>query len=248
MKNERIQQMAISAILIAIIALMTFTPIGYITIGTVFSICTIHIVVLLSAMLFGWKQGLISGLAFGLFCLLKAVIMPTAVTDTLFINPLVSVLPRVIFGGVSGLVFDYLRRIKNKGVRTAMFMIFSGLCTMLHTALVLGSLWIFNQDMFDIGIKLFITTIIGLNFLVECVGAILLVPTLGWAIGMAKKKYNPYGDNKYEYRLTIVPFLFVGMLVVTTLVFLTNTSMLAFAPIVAIAVLGIVMAMQSRKE
>lgn len=247
MKNERIQQMAISAILIAIIAVMTFTPIGYITIGTVFSICTIHIVVLLAAMLFGWKQGLIAGLAFGVLCLIKAAAMPTAITDELFRNPLVSVLPRLLFGGISGLVFDYLRRIKNKGVRAVSFVIASGVCTLLHTALVLGSLWIFNQEIFSTGLKLVLTTVIGINFVVECGGAMVLVPTLGLGIGLAKKKYNPYGDNTYEYRLTIVPFLFVGMFIVLTIAFLTNHSVLAFVPLVSVAVLALLM-VQFRKD
>ncbi|MCF0107647.1 MAG: ECF transporter S component [Bacilli bacterium] len=247
MKKESVQQMAISAILIAIIALMTFTPVGYVTIGTVFSICTIHIVVLLAAMLFGWKQGLVSGLAFGGLCLMKAAIMPTAATDALFINPLVSVLPRVLFGIISGVVFDYLRRIKNKAVRSVSFVIASGVCTMLHTALVLGSLWIFNQEIFSTGLKLFITTIIGLNFVVECSGAMVLVPSLGLAIGLAKKKYNPYGDNTYPYRLTIVPILFVVMFAVLTVAFLTNASIYAFVPLVAVVALAIVM-VQLRKE
>ena len=63
MKNKRIENMTISAIIIALIALMTFVPyVGYLTIpGTPISICTIHIVVLLTALLFGWKQGFVAG-------------------------------------------------------------------------------------------------------------------------------------------------------------------------------------------
>lgn len=202
MRNKTIKSMTISAIIIAIIALMTFVPfVGYIAVGPV-SICIIHLVVLLAAMLFDWKQGLVAGLAFGLLCLLKAATMPTSPTDYMFLNPIVSVLPRAIFGLVSGLIFSALKKIKSIGVRTALYVVCCVLLTLTHTVLVLVPLWAFNQDVFGTNIMVVLTSIIGINCIIEMSSAAILVPGIARIVGKAKPAYDAYAKVEKEKKMS----------------------------------------------
>ena len=199
--------MTISAILIAVIALMSFIPyVGYITIpGTPISICTIHIVVILAALLFGWKQGLVAGLAFGLLSLIMAATMPKAPSDVLFVNPLVSVFPRALFGLVAGLLFDAAKKIKNIGGRSIVYVVICVFATFLHTCLVLFMLWVFNREAFGDPFLLIMSVLFTVNGLIEITSAAILVPIVAIPVGHAKQKYNVYAsyDAKNEKEIVI---------------------------------------------
>ena len=115
LRNKRVTDIAFAGIILAVMAILNFVPnVGYIRIipGT-FEITIIHIFVIIFAWLLGWKAGLLSGLAFGVFCWANAFI----VGNVAFQNPLVSVLPRVFFGFITGLVFDLTRLIKKPKLR-----------------------------------------------------------------------------------------------------------------------------------
>ncbi len=101
------------ALFIAIIGVMSFIPfLGYITTGGI-SITTLHIPLIVGAVALGKNRGAILGLAFGLFNLIVAFTsgLPEAV---IFINPLVSVLPRVLAGYLIGLIYEYISKYEEK--------------------------------------------------------------------------------------------------------------------------------------
>ena len=198
MRNKVIENMTISAIFIAVIALMSFVPyVGYVTIpGTPISICTIHVVVILAGLLFGWKQGLITGTAFGLLSLIIAATMPKAPSDALFVNPMVSVFPRAFFGLAAGLLFDLVKKLKNIGARTVLYVVVCVFATVLHTCLVLLMLWAFNRDSFSDPFLLIVGVLFTVNGLIEVLLAAFLVPTLALGIGKAKKKYDVYASHE----------------------------------------------------
>ncbi len=193
MRNKRISEMAISAIFFAIIGVMTFVPYtGYITVGPV-QITTLHIVVLLAGMLFGWKIGLVAGTSFGLWCLFKAACFPTAVTDPIFVNPLISVVPRILLGLVGGLLYQVEKKIPNVGLRSVIYIITTAFMTLFHTAIVLLTLWLFaSKEVFGDNFKAVISAILCLNTLIEVISACVVIPTISLAVGKAKPKYNPY--------------------------------------------------------
>lgn len=143
MQNKIIRSIVFDAMFIAIIALMAFVPnIGLISVSPLISFTLLHIPVLIGAALFGWKRGLIYGFAFGILTLIQAATQPRGAFDPLFINPLVSVLPRVIFGLAAGLSFELLKkmpRLYQKGLYVAGL---SFLNTLLHTFLVITAIWI----------------------------------------------------------------------------------------------------------
>jgi uncharacterized membrane protein len=97
MKKSDIQDLTLTSVFAAIILVMTFVPqIGYITIGTV-ALTLIHIPVLIGVFLLPKKYSLILGLFFGLGSLIRAATTPTGPLDPAFVNPLVSILPRLLF-------------------------------------------------------------------------------------------------------------------------------------------------------
>ena len=105
MIKYNIFHIAFDALFLALFAILSYVPyIGYITIGPI-SFTTMHILVLVGAMLFGKKKGALFGLFMGVFSLLVSLQYPGTV-NYLFLNPFVSILPRVLFGLISGVIFD----------------------------------------------------------------------------------------------------------------------------------------------
>jgi uncharacterized membrane protein len=181
------------AMYFAILALLSFTPLGFITIFT-FAITTIHIVVLVAAFTLGLKGGLIVGLGFGIMSLLRALIAPTSPFDAAFINPIVSVLPRVLFGLIAGSMAQYLPRFFKK-VPTSIFVgTVSGVSTVFHTALVLFAIIVMrpfipivgevfgNISFFALFASIFVS-----NAFVEVILAALVVPLITAALSAQRK-------------------------------------------------------------
>ncbi|HKL73158.1 MAG TPA: ECF transporter S component [Candidatus Onthovivens sp.] len=144
MKNKKlIKNITIDAIFLAIFILFTFVPyLGFYQIGII-SFTIIHVFVLIGAMVFGVKKATLFGFFFGILSLLKAIMYPGTL-DFLFINPFISVLPRVLFGFLSGLLFDYLRKIPNKKTYYGLCVAGAALMTLVHTTLTLTCLFVFG--------------------------------------------------------------------------------------------------------
>lgn len=145
MRSKKIQNLTVDAMFLAIMVIMTFVPsLGFISIGGAISITLLHIVVLIGAIYKGWKRGLLYGFYFGMLSLLKAAIAPVSVLDPYFVNPLISVLPRVAFGLIAGLAFDFIRRIKSNVLKSVLIPVNCFLMTMVHSVLVLTFLGLFG--------------------------------------------------------------------------------------------------------
>lgn len=132
-KKERIREMTILAMFIAIIVVMGFVPwLGFIPIFGI-SATLIHIPVLIGAVLLGRKNGMILGLAFGLVSLIRGA--TSGGFDFIFIFPWVSVLPRFIFGLIIYDVYHlFLKLIKN---RLVALMVSFFILSMIHSVMVL---------------------------------------------------------------------------------------------------------------
>lgn len=109
MMENKTKQLTRLSLLIAVLVIQTFVPgIGYIPIGPI-QATIIHITVIVGACLFGRKTGFVLGLSWGVLRMIKAMLMPD-ILSVVFINPLVSVLPRLLVGWISGIVADFLGR------------------------------------------------------------------------------------------------------------------------------------------
>ncbi|MBI9010057.1 MAG: ECF transporter S component [Tenericutes bacterium] len=135
-KKERINEMTILGLFIAIIAVMGLVPfLGFIPIFGL-SATIVHIPVLIGAVLLGRKNGVILGLAFGVVSLIRGA---TSVGfDFVFIFPWVSILPRVIFGLI---IYDVYRLFsKFIKVRIVALIVSFIVLSMIHSLLVLPML------------------------------------------------------------------------------------------------------------
>ncbi len=194
MRNNNVREITIYAMFIAIITIMSFTPLGYIPVAGV-SVTIIPVVVLIMAFLFELKGGAIGGLAFGLLSCLRAWVAPNSPFDLLFRNPVVSVLPRVLFGIIAGLVAIYLnKRYRDSKVRHVVSVtIVSAVLVFIHTSLVLPLMYAFGPTISELQAyfasntfwKIFSGVLIANGFLEMAAGAII-TPPIYFALKTAK--------------------------------------------------------------
>ena len=184
MRNKKkIFMLAMDALFLAVIIIMTFTPLGFVTLFGIVSNTLIHIPVLIGALLFGWKRGLAYGIFFGLCSMFKAITSPIGILDPYFVNPLVSVLPRAIFGLLSGLLFDFIKRLPRK-VNIPLLYVSMFVMTVLHTIITLGILSLVNLTEISAlageyygGVFLFIWAVLITNGVIEGGLAVLVAPS-----------------------------------------------------------------------
>lgn len=96
------QELVLTSFIGAIIVMLSVVPqLGLITIFPSVSITIIHIPVLIGVMTLKRPSALIFGLLFGLGSLFAALTRGSTPVDLAFVNPLISVLPRVLFALVA---------------------------------------------------------------------------------------------------------------------------------------------------
>jgi len=183
MKNKHIKMMAIDAMFIAILAIFAFVPfLGFIQIGPI-SFTTIPIIVFVGAYIFGWKRGLIYGFMFGVFSLIKAFSFPGTI-DYYFINPLISVLPRALFGLLAGFLATQLRKLPLRFSAWLIF-VYVFIVSFLHSLMVIGILGLFHPETWPI-----IAPLLGTASLIEGASYTIIVPLVVTALAPVIKRLN----------------------------------------------------------
>ena len=144
-RRLNVRKMAVRGVLSAISIMMSMLPfIGYIPIGPT-KATIMHIPVIIGAIIEGPVVGATIGLIFGLTSLWNAMTQPT-ITSIFFLNPLVSILPRVLIGVVAYYVYQGIYKISKK-VYAAGFM--AGLIgSLANTAGVLGMIYVLYADQY----------------------------------------------------------------------------------------------------
>jgi len=134
--GDHIRKLVITGALGALAIFLGITRLGFFPWISGASITILHIPAIIGAILEGPFVGTGIGAIFGLFSLLQAYIAPTGPVDPLFQNPLVSVLPRIVFPLVTWAIYTTMSRwAKIPAVIAA-----SVAGTVVHTALVLSML------------------------------------------------------------------------------------------------------------
>ena len=158
-KSQKTSEMVKMALFIALIILLSVTPLGYIPLGAI-NATTIQMPVIIGAVLFGVKKGAVLGGVFGLTSLIKNTVQPN-LTSFVF-SPFVpvfgeesgslwavviSLLPRIMIGIVAAAVFAVLVRIKlSKTVASAA----AGFCgSLANTVLVMGGIYLFFGESYS---------------------------------------------------------------------------------------------------
>lgn len=152
--NQKTREMTQTALLMAIIVLLALVPaIGYIPVGPIRA-TTIHIPVIIGAILLGPKRGALLGCVFGLTSLMTNTLSPTPASFVFspFIpipgteggSPLALLItfpPRILIGVVAGLVFWAFE--KHKGSRTIACVLAGFAGSITNTILVMGGIYLF---------------------------------------------------------------------------------------------------------
>lgn len=149
--SPKIAKMARMSLLTAIIILLTFTPLGYITIGPI-AATTIQMPVIIGAILMGPSAGFMLGAIFGISAVLKILLMPgadifatTILNYNFFLYCVIAIIPRLMMGGLAGLLFVGLKKAfsAQRGSRITSYAITGFVGSMINTVAYLGFLWLF---------------------------------------------------------------------------------------------------------
>src|SRR5690625_318299 len=116
-----IRKMVLVGMLGAISIVLGMTPLGFIPIGPTRA-TIMHIPVIIGAITAGPLVGGLVGLIFGLFSIFQAITNPTPVSFV-FLNPLVSVLPRILIGLVTYYIYEGLKRLGDKNTKLLLYLI-----------------------------------------------------------------------------------------------------------------------------
>jgi len=143
MQKNKAYRISILAMFIAIIIIQNFVPLfGYIPLGLL-DLTTIHITVIIAAIILGPKDGALVGGAWGLITFIRAFTSPTSpLAPLVFTNPVVSIVPRILIGLVAGWLFILLQ---HKIKRTPAMMLAALVGALVNTILVLGLIYLFYR-------------------------------------------------------------------------------------------------------
>jgi len=139
LRNQKVLDLVYLALFMTIIVVITQVPnLGFIPLGI--TTATIgHIPVIIAAIYFGKKLGVLTGTLFGVMSLVTAYVRPNNAFDLLFQNPIISVLPRAAFAFLTVVIYNALKVLKNERVRVLWSAFFGSL---VHSVLVIGALFL----------------------------------------------------------------------------------------------------------
>ena len=136
------RKLVLTGALSALIIVLGITKLGLIPLGPAASITILHVPIILAACLCGLPSALFTGAVFGIMSLIQAAMSPSGVLDPLFVNPLCSVLPRMLTGLIAWALWFVFNKIPKlpKSVSAGITAFLSTVC---HTLLVIGCLYLF---------------------------------------------------------------------------------------------------------
>jgi len=181
MRNEKIKRITLLSILIALIVVFSFTPIGYIkTLGLEITLLVVPVVV--GAILLGPGAGAILGFTFGLTSLLQCIFGMSQFGAMLlginaFYTVLMCIVPRTLMGFLVGVIFKGCLKIFKKDIFAHIIACVSG--ALLNTILFMTALCLFfynepeiqtiANDLGTNNVLMFVIMFVGINGLVEAV-------------------------------------------------------------------------------
>lgn len=131
-----VRQLTIIGMLSAISIVLGITGLGFIPIPPV-KATIMHIPVIIGAILEGPLVGGLVGLIFGVFSIIQSITTPTPVSFV-FMNPIVSVLPRILIGVASYYVYSAIKTNK----KVIPIIAAAAIGSIINTVGVLGSIFI----------------------------------------------------------------------------------------------------------
>ncbi len=197
--SKKLLKLTVNAVFIAIIAVMSFTPLGYLKLGAV-EISLLAIPVAFGGAIMGVSSGALLGLAFGISSFIQCFGMSAFGTAIMGVNPIftfiICIVPRVLMGAGSAIVYKLL---KGRNVQDNISSLISFLtAAVLNTLFFVGSfILLFGRTEFYSGLETqfattnviaFFAAFVGLNGLVEAVASAVFGGAVGKAISKLKSQ------------------------------------------------------------
>ena len=160
LQNLKTRKMTLGSILIAVIILMSFTPLGYLRIPALaIEITFIVIPVAVGALLLGKYWGALLGGIFGITsfiqCFTGSVFGAALIAENAVFTFILCMIPRILMGFLVGLFIEiYSKAAKSEGTKTVGYILGSVIAPLLNTVFFLLFLIVFfrNSDLSSIGL------------------------------------------------------------------------------------------------
>jgi uncharacterized membrane protein len=157
---------AISIVLAIPLNMGPFISLGFVTLGPAIAVTIMHVPAIIAGVMLGPLVGAIVGGAFGIFSLFLATQQPAGSANAIFVDPIISVLPRLFIGPVAWLVYRAMQSMSEQ-----LRLIGAGVAgTLTNTLLVIGAISL------RLGVPFFPTLAsVGINVVLEVIVASVIV-------------------------------------------------------------------------
>ena len=193
MKRQRTFQMVLSAMFIAIIILQSFVPfLGNLPL-VVLDITIIHITVIVGGIVLGPQAGFLLGFTWGMCSFFLAFTSGSPISLLIFTNPLISVLPRLVMGGLVALFYHKTTKlIASDQLRMS---VAGFLGSIMNTVLVLSSIYLLMGNQYAeltgktvAELPLFLMGVVMTNGIAEALAATVMTPIIASILVKISKK------------------------------------------------------------
>lgn len=193
MKRQRTFQMVLSAMFIAMIILQSFVPfLGNIPLVAL-NITIIHITVIVGGIVLGPQVGFLLGFTWGVCSLLVAYTSANILSFMIFSNPLISILPRLLMGGLVALFYHKATKlIASERLRMA---VTGFLGSIMNTVFVLSSIYLLMGNQYAelkgktvAELPLFLMSVVMTNGVPEALTATVVTPIIASILVTIYKK------------------------------------------------------------
>ena len=198
-QRNRVLQLTLTAVFLAVIIVMSFTPVGYLKVGLV-EITLLVLPVALGAVTVGTGAGAFLGIAFGATSFIQCFGMSQFGAMMLSINPvftaIVCFVPRILLGFCAGLLFKALAKTKipdgvSAGITALCASLINTVCFVGLLIVLFGKTEYIMSMMESVGAKnllLFGVAFAGVNSLVEAGANAVLGGVIGGVLLKMKKR------------------------------------------------------------
>ncbi|WP_080146493.1 ECF transporter S component [Marinilactibacillus piezotolerans] len=193
-KKSNPYRLAILGILTAIILIQNFVPfLGNIPIPPL-NPTIIHITVIIAAIVLGTKDGMIVGGIWGITRMVRAYTVPATPLDWwLWTNPVIALLPRILIGFFTGLVYQMLKRLFPEREKTSIA-ISAVVGALTNTIFVLLFIYLFYGEQYAQAINVDVSNlanvllvIVGTSGIAEAVLAAIVSPLIAVPLKKLRK-------------------------------------------------------------
>ncbi len=208
--REKLHTLTQMGLLTGIMIVMSFTPLGYLSLGFM-NATTMHVPVILGACLLGAKKGAMLGGLFGITSVVRATFQPT-VTSFVFtpfyslnenfhgswVSLIVAIAPRICIGLVAGLVYQWVTNWRKNDTAALLCAGVTGSLT--NTVGVMGLIYLLFGEQYAAATEqsaelllLAIMSVVCINGIPEAIIAAILTLAVGRAllVAMGKRKPKP---------------------------------------------------------